>query len=471
MSEGAHRTSFRAWLADVIETKLPYLFLLYALPCVVLLSIIMAPFQVADELAHVQRSDQISRGKAISDRLGGTIDGGWVVFGALYQNMWFHPEVKQTAALARQAGAIRWSGPKDHVNFQNTAQYGPALYLPQVIGILFGRLTGLSLARTLVIVRLVNGLAAGLVGFLALCMCRRGRALMFATLLLPMTLSQCGSASPDALLISLSILAVALVSHVLVERRPASTGEFALFALIVTATTMARPSQLALALLGPALCSRQDAAWKPKALIATVAVATVVTWMRILAGLVPPLAPELSPAGQTQLLLANPLLLPTLIVNTLAMQGIWLMKTVVGGLGWVDTLMPNWYYLVAAIALGAALIAPGNRRPLLRPAALGLFTIAALFTVLCAALYVSWTPLGQSTINGMQGRYILPVLPLLAWVMPEYRLRLEQPLAFAWWLVMLFPLVTLAVTPVVIMGRYYGSWGVMAASLKALLLP
>jgi hypothetical protein len=29
----------------------------------------------------------------------------------------------------------------------------------------------------------------------------------------------------------------------------------------------------------------------------------------------------------------------------------------------------------------------------------------------------------------------------------------------------------LAVTPTVVMGRYYGSWTVMAESLKALLLP
>ena len=98
VSAGAHGPLSTRWLANLVETKLPYLFLVYALPCVVLLSVIMAPFQVADELAHVERSDQISRGKLVSDRFGGTIDGGWVAFGALYGNMWFHPDVKQTAA-------------------------------------------------------------------------------------------------------------------------------------------------------------------------------------------------------------------------------------------------------------------------------------------------------------------------------------------------------------------------------------
>jgi hypothetical protein len=37
--------------------------------------------------------------------------------------------------------------------------------------------------------------------------------------------------------------------------------------------------------------------------------------------------------------------------------------------------------------------------------------------------------------------------------------------------VLLFPVLTLAALPGVIMERYYGSWPVMAESLRALLLP
>jgi len=234
----AHAPSPGRRLANVVETKLPWLFLIYALPSVIVLSVIMAPFQVADELANIERADQISRGVMISPRLGGTIDGSWIAIGALYQNMPFHPEVTQTVALARQAGAIRWSGPKDHVNFQATAQYGPFLSLPQAFGIVFGRLAGLSLARTLLAARLINGFAACVVGFLALSICKRGRALIFVTLLLPMTLSQFSSASQDALLISLSILAVAIASRS--EQSPSQTPSFV--SAIFVATLVASSS-------------------------------------------------------------------------------------------------------------------------------------------------------------------------------------------------------------------------------------
>ncbi|MBI3800785.1 MAG: DUF2142 domain-containing protein [Deltaproteobacteria bacterium] len=232
----AHASSCRVRIADVIETRLPWLFLSYALPAVVVLSIIMAPFQVADELAHIERADQISRGKMISDRTGGAIDAGWDLLEPVYHRMWFHPEVKQTVVQARETGAIRWSEVKEYVNFQDTARYGPFLYVPQVIAVLFGRLADLRLIQTLVAARLLNGFAACVVGFVALTICRCGRALTFTTLLLPMTLSQFASASQDALSISLSIVAIAMASQVLAERRAASTAEFAVFACIVVAT-------------------------------------------------------------------------------------------------------------------------------------------------------------------------------------------------------------------------------------------
>lgn len=457
-------------LANVIEKKLSWLFLLYALPFAVVLSIITPPFQVPDELAHLQRADEIGHGEIISERYGGTIDGGWIEMGSLYQNMWFHQELKETVAHATQAGGIRWIGPKNKINFQNTAQYGPFFYLPQVIGLLLGRAAGISLAKTLVLARVLNGLAACGVGFLALSICRRGRALTFTTLLLPMTLSEFASASQDALLISLSILAVAMASRVLTERRLASTGEFAVFASIVVMMTMARPPLFALASLTPAFLGLRDPGWRSKRLIAAIAIAIVICWMRILSGLTPPMPADESVSGQFQRLLADPLLLPAVMLTTFAKNGVWLLKTVVGYLGWTDALMPGWYYLAAAGTFVMALIAPGNRGRSFWPGSLGLLTIAALVTASSLALYLTWTALGAPTINGLQGRYILPVLPLLAWAIPEYGPNLDRMLAPAWYPVLLFPLITVAVTPVVVMERYYGSWTIMAESVKALLL-
>jgi hypothetical protein len=457
-------------ILDLLEAKLPWLFLIYALPGVIFLSITMAPFQVADERAHMMRADQVARGTMVSSRFGGAIDRGLVTLGALYETMWFHPEIKQTAELARQAGAVRWQGAQGHVDFQNTAQYGPFLYLPQAAAIGLGRLAGLRVAQTLVLTRLLNALSACGLGFFALMICRRGRALTFAVLLLPMTLSELASASQDALLISLSIFVVALASRILTERRHASASEFAVFAFAVMATTLARPSQIALALLAPAFVRWRDPQWRTKLPIAAVAAVLVLIWMRLLVRLVPPVPSDQSAALQASHLIAHPFALVAVMANTFIANHEWLWRTVIGHLGWTDAPMPAWYYMAATIAFVFAVIAPGNRGPILRPALLAIVTLAGLITATCLVLYLSWTPVDSPRINGLQGRYILPVLPLVGWLAPAYRPRLEQTLARAWYPVLIFPVVTLAALPSVIMERYYGSWPLMAECLRLLLL-
>jgi uncharacterized membrane protein len=320
--------------------------------------------------------------------------------------------------------------------------------------------------------RLCNGFAACAIGFLALSRCRRGQALTFTALLLPMALSEFASLSQDALIIGLSILAVAVASRVLDERRPARLGEFALFAFVVVATTLARPSQVALALLLPAFLQWRDPGWRAKALLGGMAVAVIAVWLPILQARMPPVPADWSVSGQLHLVLAQPLALPRAMLISFATQYRPLLAGLIGrlGWGWSDAIMPRWYYEAAVATLICALLAPGNRAPAGRPAIIAVATFLCLLMAVCGALYLSWTPVGQATINGLQGRYILPVLPLLAWVVPSYGRRLEALVQPLWCVVILFPLATLAALPGVIMERYYGSWQVMANSLKALLL-
>ncbi len=446
---------------------LPGLFLIYALPAVIFLSIAVPPFQVTDEFAHFERADQIARGSLISSRLGGRIGRDEADFGALYREMWFHREVKQTLERADRSSRFRWLDKVRLENFQNTAQYGPLLYVPQAIAIEAGRLTELSVARTLLLTRLFNGLTACLVGFLALLLCEHAIALTFFTLLLPMTLSEFGSASQDALIISLSVLVVAIGSRVVVQNRPASTAEFATFAYVLAATTMARPSQIALAALTLLFVSRHDPKWLHKSIIAVASVAIIAAWFKLLPRLVPNPPPGASYVEQFSQIVADPVWFLSVIWTSLSDQAGWLLQTVVGRLGWLDTVMPAWYYAAAAVVFFCALLAPNNVRLSLGSAFVAGSTLLATFMAICGALYLSWTPVDKPMIDGLQGRYILPVLPLLGWLVPNRLAALLRP---AWQVVVTFPIVTLVTLPGVIMDRYYGSWPVMKESLRLLLL-
>jgi len=452
------------------NVRLAWLFLLYALPMMTFFAVAMAPLQVADEYAHFLRADQVSRG-VLMQRLGGTVDGGIYAFGHLFDGIHFHPEVTVTDSLAATAGAIGWTAPDHDENFQNTAQYGPLLYVPQVLGIDIGRALGLSVAQTLVLARLVNGVLACAIGFFTLRLCRRGHAMTFTALLLPMTLSQFGSASQDALIISLSILAITIASRVIDERRVASIWEFATVALIVMATIMGRPSQIALGLLALPLVGWRDRSLWRKVLIGVVALAPALVWLWLLTRLMPPTPPTWSVARQFAHMLSGPLVFPGVIANTFGGDWWGILRGVIGVFGWFDTPMPVWFYGVAILCCFCAVFAPGNRPPYLRPALWAVATLAGTVLTICAALYMSWSDVGAATIGGLQGRYLLVVLPLIAWLVPAYGPRLTRWLNPLWLVVTLFPLLSLGTIPWVIMDRFYGSWPAMGEALKALLLP
>jgi hypothetical protein len=447
---------------------LAWLFLVFALPTILFLAVAMAPFQVTDEHNHALRADQVSRGTLISPRIGDHVDGAIYTFGRLHDYLSFHYDAKETGDVAKASAALRWAVPDQWENFQNTAQYGPALYAPQAIGIWIGKLLGLNPAWTILCSRLVNGLIAASIGFIAICFCRRGQAMTFTALLLPMTTSEFASLSQDALIISLSILAVALASGVIAEQRPARVSEFFLFVVIVVATTMARPSQVALAPLGLAFVGWPDKAWRRKSLIAVLGFVCIAIWISILPKLMPEEPPGASVSGQLKAMIESPLLLPKVLVNSFRESGWWLFETMAGRLGWLDLPLPPWYYIVASGILICAWLAPGNRPPYAFPALVGVITPLALLLAIGVALYTSWTPMGKMTVDGLQGRYMLPVLPLLAWSAPAWRGSFATPLMLAWAPVLVFPLVSLTVLPGAVMARYYGSWSDMGSVLKIL---
>jgi uncharacterized membrane protein len=432
------------------------------------LAVALPPFQVPDEFHHAARVEQVSKGILISPRIGGKINGALYAYGELYESMHFHYEVKHTADTARAAASLNWGMPDHEKNFQNTAQYGPLIYLPQALGVWIGKLIGLNPVWTILEARLLNGLVATMIGFFALRICRRGQALLFTTLLLPMAMSEFGSVSQDALIISLSLLMIALASRILAEERPSTVWEFSFFVAIVVITTLGRPSQIAMAPLGFAFVGGQEKLWFRKAIIAAIGVICIAAWMVMLTKLMPAEPPGASVSGQFRAMISHPLLLPSVMFRSVFENSWWLFEGAVGRLGWLDTPVPLWYTWAAVGVLACAWLGVDNRSPWVFPALIGSITLAAVVVTICAAQYMSWTPVGKNTIDGLQGRYFLSILPLLAWLAPGYPQYVARLCPSAWIVVGAFPVVSLATLPGVIMARFYGSWSDMGLVLKIL---
>ena len=111
--------------------------------------------------------------------------------------------------------------------------------------------------------------------------------------------------------------------------------------------------------------------------------------------------------------------------------------------------IPVIFFLAVAMpaSLVFAWLAPGNRPPWLFPDAASFLAFSAVLMNMAAALYASWTQIGKMTIDGAPGRYLLPVLPLLAFMAAVYGPKLARLLSPAWLVVVVFPLVSMATLP------------------------
>ena len=106
------------------------------------------------------------------------------------------------------------------------------------------------------------------------------------------------------------------------------------------------------------------------------------------------------------------------LANDYLIHGSWYLAQFVGQLGWLDTRLPMAFlltYLGVLLALLLADAGPGLEvRPRQRWLAASL-TFAAM-ALISASQYAAWTPLGARAIEGIQGRYFIPLAPAAMWI-------------------------------------------------------
>ncbi len=451
-----------------------------ALPLIIWFACWIPAFQSPDEPAHFARADQVSHGSLVGTRFGATDSGGWVdsaipLASAHYARVPFNPAAKLTRDEVAASRQVRWSGQARLSGFRNTVNYGPLFYLPQAAGISIGRGIGLGVVDSLVLARIANGLACCVLAFVALRLCTFGKRAMFSVLCWPMTLALSASSSHDGLLIASAALMIAIASRVSTENRPATTLELTAFLIALVGGVTGRPPHIAFAGLLPLLFRRSTAGaspltWRIRLALLSAAMLCV-AWIVLVQAYTMsatlrdgPDAVEAGPSisGQIAYLRANPGAMPSIVYRTIVLGWKPLITMAIGVLGWLDTLMPSWYYWLAMASFVAALVADRNLGLLSsrRIALAGWASLVAFTAITYISIYLTWMRVGAPDVLGVQGRYLLAGLPLAAWLLPARRATTTEsdgPLgAGAWISVVLFVAITYAVVPSHVIARYYG---------------
>lgn len=447
-----------------LPTRIHWVFLFPAIPLVIFLALWTPPFQSADEFAHFDRAWQVAHGQPYATS-GGFIDAGAEELYAYIADLPFHTEARFSPANRARAEAVKWTGRLSYYGFPNTGICAPTGYLPQALGIVVGEAAGMGVMRTLALVRLLNGAFSVTVCVLALYWCRRGKVVMFAILLMPMTLSLFASASQDATLIAFTALAFALTSKQIEVSASLTFPKAAVLALSLLIISLGRPpyAALLLVLIAPCLFPRwrNISAWLPGVVLASlVAAVTLFWWLGAFAAtrafaFLGAANGVVNPKLQLLNLFHEPAIVASLAGYTVRHAAEYI-AGMIGILGWLDTPFPGHYYLAMVLVMLTACIAEFAHGKTAKKS-LTLLLLASPFATIVAVFlieYLIWTPVGVPAIYGVQGRYFIP--PAIAAGIGLPRLS-ESARTYQWAtaVVVLSQLLTVVCLPQVIMGRYY----------------
>lgn len=464
----------------------------------ILFTFLTPPFQVPDEPAHFFRAYAISEGSLRIHTYGGVpaqaLPASLPAFageltGARIRDRKQHITPAQIKASMRhrfesdrRVLAIIPAGRPGPVAF-TAGGYTPLLYAPAALTIGAMRLLDAPLLVAFYLSRCVNLLISLALCYLAIRLAPFGKTILAAVGLLPMIVVLRSSLSLDSILIGLALLMFAVTlrhSSPQTHAPPRAVAAALVMSFLIAA---AKPIYLLMPALALVMSYGRSGPRRSGSLYAavllTISLAAVVSVVWVAAPLhessqTPPalhwnaqsMSQELRPLDEPGVDLkqqALGIVRSPLEFVTLAAQEYWnrsgeLRETFVGRFGWLDTVLPATVQAVVLLFLILAGLTDG--RPdltlTLRQRVILAGVFAGTLLVTSAVLYVVWTPVGATRIEGVQGRYLIPVAPAFLLLLTNRRLALLLSPSHRAILLAMIALIALLVSAWATAARFYG---------------
>ena len=394
----------------------PFLFAAYAL--------LTPPFQTPDEHEHLFRAWQLSQGQLIGTRRGGEAGGvlpdslgraAQPELGSLKPHA-LRPVVRRPFADSFKPGTPITSGaPPRFYNFIGSVIYSPVGYAPQVAAIFLGKAAGLSVENIIRLGRLLNAaLAIGLI-YWSLRIATIGRLALLWVGFLPMTAATSSSFGQDGLIIGSACVLTALGVRKLSASRW-TLKELFLSAVFTVVLTVSKFVYLPLAMIAGAPFVERRFEVRRLAvplMISLFAGVLAVAWIRAVSGVTLPAfsnaPPPLERFATWALNPQEPLLL---LERTYIFHGRAVAMSLFS-FGWQNIWGGRVVEYSSLLSACVVLLAGDPAANALKwQSRLWLLAIAAVITLLISiALLLYFSPLDSNWIQGLQGRYFIPIAP------------------------------------------------------------
>lgn len=393
---------------------------------------ILPPFGVTDEPMHYLKAYSVSQGRLVSQenrRAGCYValrqsDAKMLMSFAVSANVESPRKYRDVYTILESRGR---SGSAQTVPVHilpNMNSYSPLQYLPAALGLDLGKLLRCNPMVTFYLGRVFNLLCFLVLLYFTLKRLPFAKPLFFCIALLPMTLQLAASYSSDCILIALSLFYAACCLDLAFRKTAVTRKDLAVLLAASAALATFKMVYLPLCFLFLLVPAQKFGGGGKRALtyaaLTALPVASWLSWMLFTSKYATMSNVMMSAAtikGNIAFLFHHTGNYLLMLCNTLAGKAEFYISSMVGSyLGWLD--IPVNYVFVSGFLILLVLLAVsgyrGERQRFTGRQKLILFLISlCILGLVETSLFVTWTGAGSKLIQGVQGRYFIPILPLV----------------------------------------------------------
>jgi uncharacterized membrane protein len=417
-----------------------------------ILLILTPPFQAPDEFAHYNRAFQVSEFTMISvkqgDLLGGPLpqvlkfDQAKFNFFPFFANRKISCSHFLTMRAESPAMTLESLEKREFYDFANVALYPPFPYLFSGLGIAVARFCSMTVLNGFYMARLFNLLAAIGIIFCVMQLLRplpELQLMLFLIAGMPMMTFELMSVSADCITFSFAVLVFACIVNLSIKW---NRGVYFALAMSCVLLGLCKQVYALLPFISFIFWRSIPGSFFRKTghimLVIACAIVPMVVWSMYAQNIyVPHLkGVHIDPVAQMRYFIGNwHILTPHFLKNIFYENWRVNVHSMYGILGWLDAPLPRQdaalyiglcfasvLLLLRRKAFWHTLTFRGNNDLEISIATRFLLLSFVLFSVFLIALsmYLSWNPVGVTSLEGIQGRYFIPLLPIL--LLAFYRL-------------------------------------------------
>lgn len=384
-------------------------------------------FRAPDEINHYMRAFEISQGGMVSQHMGDSgVGGNLLPKGIIPGELQDARKINFYKVIDHFNDRLSYEETEQYT-YGNTALYAPFVYLPQTIGILAARTIT---HRTILIAyagRACTFIFCIFLLYTAIKNMKWGKMAYFMIVFMPMMLSQIVSLSADAVTNTIILTFVSYIVKYCYDDRMETIENWQLailFAMMIELSfckIVYLPICLLVCLLPNNIFVNRKSAILYKVLSISIVVIANLVWLSISAGFLIEFNPGVDSKEQILFVLSHiPRYLLISLRTVLEHGDKWLLQMVGSNLGWaMDVEIPKILILIYLGMVFGCLIIGAETTEDYRPSNVKIikpvtgFVLLGVIALIFTSLYVQWTPVANNVINGIQGRYFIPILPLL----------------------------------------------------------